>query len=47
MLSRTFDFVVHALMKSLSTAYFYKINGRCKANEDVKIDGRGKADEDE
>ena len=34
-------------MKSLSTAYFYKINGRCKADEDVKIDGRCKADEDE
>ena len=46
-LSRAFDFVVHARMKSLSTAYFYKIDGRCKADEDVKIDGRCKADEDE
>ena len=47
MLSRALDFFVHARMKSLSTAYFYKINGRCKADEDVKIDGRCKADEDE
>ena len=46
-LSRAFDFVVHARMKSLSNAYFYKINGRCKADEDVKIDGICKADEDE
>ena len=47
MLSGAFDFVVHARMKSLSTAYFYKIDRRCKAGEDVKIDGRCKADEDE
>ena len=46
-LSRAFDFFVHARMKSLSNAYFYKIDGRCKADEDVKIDGRCKADEDE
>ena len=47
MLSCAFDFVVHARMESLLTAYFYKIDGRCKADEDVKIDGRCKADEDE
>ena len=37
MLSCAFDFVVHARMKSLLTAYFYKIDGRCKANEDEKL----------
>ena len=42
-----FDFVVHARMKSLLTAYFYKIDIRCKADEDKKIDGRCKADEDD
>ena len=47
MLSCAFDFVVHERMKSLLTAYFYKINGRCKADEDEKIDGWCKADEDE
>ena len=46
LLSCAFDFVVHARMKSLLTAYFYKIDGRCKSDEDVKIDGRCKADED-
>ena len=45
-LSCVFDFVVHARMKSLLTAYFYKIDGRCKADKDEKIDGRCKANED-
>ena len=38
-------------MKSLLTAYFYKMDGRRKANKDKEIDeeidGRCKADEDE
>ena len=46
-LSRAFDFVVHAQMKSLLAAYFYKIDGRCKSEKDEKIDGRCKANEDE
>ena len=33
-LSSAFDFVVHTRMKSFLTAYFYKINGRCKADKD-------------
>ena len=33
-LSCAFNFVVHARMKYLLTAYFYKIVGRCKADED-------------
>ena len=37
-LSCAFDFVVHARMKSLLTAYFYKIDGVCKTDED-KWDG--------
>ena len=36
MLSRAFDFVVQARMQSLLTPYFYKIDGRCKADEDEK-----------
>ena len=46
-LSCAFDFVVHARMKYLLTAYFYKIDGRCKADEDKEIDEICKADEDE
>ena len=42
-----FDFVVHARMKSLLTAYFYKMDGRRKADEDEQIDGKCKADKDE
>ena len=42
-----FDFVVHARMKLLLTAYFYKIDIRCKADGDEKIDGISKADKDD
>ena len=34
-------------MKSLLTAYFYKIDGRSKADEDEEIDKKCKADEGE
>ena len=33
-LSCALDFVVHGRMKSLLIAYFYKIDGRCKADKD-------------
>ena len=44
MLSCALDFVLHARMKSLLTAYFYKIDGRRKADEDEEFDERCKAD---